>query len=202
MSADDFDMNQDQPSDVGGFGLDNLDQLARRAVDSVMKLVKRGTALACGVFVLAVFFGVGGVLLGIAALDGGIEKVWIVLGSTFAAISIISVGTAILRLRSVKKGADTLVTEVRALIGGDTQTRRTVIETVESTNDAENDGVVAISKQFFSLKSDVGTRVGRFKSLGLALTAITSFPAMVAVSTLITFVFAGLSVLFLIALAL
>ncbi len=202
MSSDHSDMNQDPIASAGGFGLDDLDQLAQRAVDSVMKLVRRGTALAGGVLMLAILFGVGGFLLGLAALDGGIEKVWIAVGGAFALVAIGSVGIAILRLRSVRKGANTLVTEVRSLIGGDKQTKRTVIETVESTDASDGDGVVAVSKQFFSLKNEVGDRIGQFKSLGLALTAITSFPGLVALATVITFVFAGLSVLFLIALAL
>jgi hypothetical protein len=151
---------------------------------------------------MAVIFSVGGFLLGLAALDGGIEKVWIVLGGTFAILAVGNVGLAILRLRSVKKDAGTLITEVRSLIGGDRETERTVIETVESTDGRESDGVVAISREFFVLKGAVGNRIGQFKSLGLALTAITSFPALIAVTTAITLVFAGLSVIFLIALAL
>ena len=202
MSNDDSDMNQDPIVSAGGFGLDDLDQLAERAVDSVMNLVRRGTALAGGVLMLAVVFSVGGFLLGIAALDGGIENVWIVLGAFFGLVAIGSIVLAILRLRWVKKSANTLVTEVRSLIGGDKQTKRTVIETVESTDASDGEGVVAVSKQFFSLQGEVGDRVGQFKSLGLALSAITSFPALVALSTVITFVFAGLSVLFLIAIAL
>ena len=183
-------------------GLDALDALAQRAVDSVMTLVRRGVALAGGVMILAVTFSTGGFLLGLAALDGGIEKVWVVLGGTFAVLSIGSVGLAILRLRSVKRGAGTLFTDVRSLIGGDRQTQRTVIETVESTDGREGDGVVAVSREFFMLKGAVGNRIGQFKSLSVALTAITSFPALIAAATVFTLVFASLSVLFLIALAL
>lgn len=202
MSNDHSANNPNDDLNDRGFGLDDLDRLAERAVGAVMTLVRRGTALAGGVLILAVVVGIGGVFLGIAALDGGIEKVWIVLGSVFAAMSIIFVGTAIVRLRSVRKGTDELVGEVRSLIGGDKRTERTVIETVESTDASANDGVVAISRQFFSLKTEVGDRVGQFRRVGMALTAITSFPGLVAVSTVISFVFAGLSVLFLIALAL
>lgn len=185
-----------------GFDLGDLDQIAERAVDAVLTLVRRGMALAGGVLILAVVFSIGGFLLGVAALDGGIETVWIVLGAGFGLVAIGSVVIAMLRLRSVKSVTGSLVTEVRSLIGGDTQTKRTVIETVESTDASENDGVVAISKQFFSLKDVVGDRVGQFKSLALALSAITSFPGLVALATVITFAFAGLSVLFLIGLAL
>jgi hypothetical protein len=198
MSNDHFDASSDRQ----GFGRDDLDQLAQRAVDAVLGLVRRASALTTGVLFLAVVFGVGGFFLGRAALDGGIETVWTVLGAVFAFIAIASVSRAILRLRAVRRGADTLFTEIRALIGGNAQTQRTVIETVEFADASEDDGVVAASRQFFSLQNEVGNRSGQFKSLGLALTAITSFAGLVALATLITFVFACLSVIFLIALAL
>ncbi len=151
---------------------------------------------------MAVIFAVGGFLLGLAALDGGIEKVWIVLGGAFAVLAVGSVGLAIMRLRSVKKDADTLFTEVRTLIGGDRQTQRTVIETVESTDGREGEGVVAISREFFTLKGAIGNRVDQFTSLGLALKAITSFPILIAAATFFTLMFVGLSFIFLIALTL
>jgi hypothetical protein len=185
-----------------GFGLDDLDHLAERAVGSVMSLVRKGTALAGGVLILAIIFAVGGFLLGLAALSDGIESVWIVLGGFFLVVAIGSVITAILRLRAVARGADVLVDEVRSLIGGNKESQRTVVETVESSDGAENDGVIVMSRQFFSMKNDIGGRESQFQSLTGALRAITSFPALVAVSTIVTFVFAGLSVIFLIALAL
>lgn len=202
MSDDHSDVNPESSADADGFGFDDLDRLARRAVDSVMTLVRRGIALAGGVLMLAVVFSVGGFLLGIAALDGGIETVWVVFGGFFVVVAIASVISAILRLRLVRKSSSSLYTEVRMLIGGDQMTQRTVIETVESTETSENDGVVAVSRQFFSLRDQVGDRTGQFTSLGLALRAITTFPALIALATLITLTFAGLSLLFLIALAL
>ena len=120
----------------------------------------------------------------------------------FAFIAIASVTTALSRLRSVRKNTDALLIEIRSLIAGNTQTQRTVIETIESTDASQGDSVVAVSRQFFSLQNEVGDRSGQFKSLGLALTAVTSFAGLIALATMITFVFAGLSVIFLIALAL
>ena len=189
-------------ADSNGFGRDDLDALAQRAVNTVMTLVRRGLALAGGVMMMAVIFAVGGFLLGLAALDGGIEKVWVVLGGSFAVLAVGSVGLAIMRLRSVKRGDDTLFTDVRSLIGGDRQTQRTVIETVESTDGREGEGVVAISREFFTLKGAVGNRVDQFTSLGPALKAITSFPILIAAASLFTLMFVGLSFIFLIALAL
>lgn len=199
-------MNDDSSTGAGsgndGFGLDDLDQLAQRAVDAVLTLVRRGTALAGGVLFAAVVLGIGGFMLGLAALSGGIEKVWIVIGGFFAIVAIWSVLLAMLRLRSVRTGADMLVTEVRSLIGGDPRSERTVIETVESSDGVQNDGVVVMSRQFFSMKDAIGGRVDQFKTLASALTAVTSFPGLVALATVITFVFFGLSIIFLLALAL
>lgn len=189
-------------SDDHRFGLDDLDALAQRAVDAVMTLVRRGIALAGGVLILAVVFGIGGFLLGLAALSGGIQSVWVVLGGFFAIVAIGSVAVAILRLRTVRTDADGLVDEVRQLIGGNKQSQRTVIETVDSADNSQGDGVIVLSRQFFSMKNEIGDRVDQFRSLTSALTAVTSFPGLVALSTVVTFMFAGLSVIFLIALAL
>lgn len=199
-------MNDNSSTTAGSsddrFGLDDLDQLAQRAVDTVMTLVRRGTALASGVLIFAVVAGIGGFLLGLAALSDGIEKVWIAFGGFFAVVAIGSVLVAMLRLRSVKAGATTLVTEVRSLIGGDVRSERTVIETVESSDGVQNDGVVVMSRQFFSMKDAIGGRVDQFKTLASALSAVTSFPGLIAMATVISFVFFGLSVIFLLALAL
>jgi hypothetical protein len=198
MTDDHFDASTDRQ----GFGRDGLDQLAQRAVDAVLRLVRRASALAGGMLFLATAISAGGFFLGIATLEGGIETVWVVLASVFALIAITSVATALLRLRSVRNSTDALLIEIRSLLTGNKQAQRTVIETVESTEASQEDSVVAVSRQFFSLQSEVSDRSGQFKSLGDALTALTSFAGLIALAAIITFVFAGLSVIFLIALAL
>lgn len=185
-----------------GFGLDDLDRLAQRAVDSVLHLVRRANALAGGVLIFVALFGIGGFLLGLAALSGGIRTVWIALGGFFAVVAIGSVVVAMLRLRSVRTSADTLVTEVRALVGGDGASKRTISDTVDSTEDRSDDGIVDLSREFMSMRGAIGDRVGQFRALASAVTAVTSFPGLMAIATLIGFVFAGLSVIFAIALIL
>ncbi len=191
-------MSSDQP----GFGRDDLDRLAQRAVDAVLRLVRRAAALARGVLLFTIVCAVGSFLLGIAALSGGIERVWIVLGGFFAVLAIWAILTALLRLRAVRRGADALFGEVRALISGSEQTERTVIETVESADGAGNEGLVVMSRQFSSMQHAIGDRVDQFRGLASALSAVTSFPGLVALAILVSFVFAGLGLLFLIALAL
>lgn len=182
--------------------LDDLDRMARRAVDAVMSLVRRAIALAFGVLALVVVVCVGGFLLGLAALSDGIETVWTVLGGAFAVVAIGSVMIAMFRLWVVKAAADILVTEVRKLLGSDDVTQRTVIETIESTDGRDSDGVVVLSRQFFSMRDVIGSRAGQFATLTSALTAVTSFPALIALALAITAAFFGLSLIFLLALAL
>ena len=189
-------------SDQPGFGVDDLDELAQRAVDTVLSLVRRGIALAGGVLIIAAFCCIAGFLLGLAALSGGIRSVWIVLGGFFLIVGIGSVIVAIWRLRSVRRGAHALVGEVRKLIAGDRQTERVVIETIETSEQAKNDGVVVLSRGFFGMQDTIGDRQDQFQEISKALRAITTFPALIALATVVSFVFAGLGLLFLIALAL
>lgn len=191
-----------QTSDDDGFGFDDLDQLAERAVAAVMRLVGKGTALAGAVLIFAVICCVGGFLLGIAALDDGIETVWIVLAGLFGILALGSVVVAMLRLRGVTKAAGALVGEVRRMISGDASSQRTVIDVVETSDQVSDDGVVVMSQQFIGFKQHLGDRAGQFRSIASALTAVTSFPGLVALATVISFIFLGLSVIFLVALAL
>lgn len=187
-------------SEIHGFA--DPDRLAQRAVDAVLALVRKAATLAHGVLIITTICAIGGFLLGVAALSDGIETVWIVVGGFFAALALGAAFTAVRRLRAVRRVAGALFDEVRSLISGDTRTERTVIETVESADGAEHDGLVVMSQQFSSMQHAIGDRVDQFRNLRIALTAVTSFPGLVAVAIVVSFVFAGLAVLFLIALAL
>ncbi len=189
-------------SDQPGFGLDDLDRLAERAVDTVLSLVRRGLALGGGVLIIATFCCGGGFLLGLAALSGGVRTVWVVLGGFFLVVGVGSVIVAMWRLRSVGKGTRALVDEVRALIAGDRRTEKVVIETIETSEESKDEGVVALSRQFFELRDTIGDRHDQFRAVASALHAVTTFPALVALSTVVSFAFAGIGLLFLIALAL
>jgi len=188
-------------SDEQGFGVDDLDQLAQRAVDVVLSLIRRGIALAGGVMIIATFCCVGGFLLGLAAFSGGVRSLWVVGGGFFVVVGVGSVVVAIWRLRTVRRGAHALVGEVRELIAGDRRTERVVIETIETSEQAKDDGVVVLSRQFFGLRDTIGDRQEQFRDIAKALRAVTTFPALIALSTVVSFVFAGPGLLFLIALA-
>ncbi|MFK8025432.1 MAG: hypothetical protein AB8G26_15850 [Ilumatobacter sp.] len=195
---DDAEFQSIRPDAVSGApGSDNgIDEMARRAVDVLLSFLRRANALAAGVLIFAVIACVGGYLIGIAALGGGLRTLWIVVGGLAAAWAIGSVVASMFRLRAVRRGSDLLVDEVRSLISGDIDSERTVIETVESTEGADGDGVVQLSRQFFSLRDTVSGHQQDFRALSLALASITTLPAAMALATVLGFGFAFLSVIF------
>ncbi len=176
-----------------------LDDIAERAVDVLLGLLRRASALAGGVLIFAVVACVTGYALGIAALSGGLRMFWIVAGGAAAIWAIGSVVVAMWRLRVVRRGSEMMVDEVRSLIG-DRDSERTVIETVEATESSNGDGIVALSRQFFSLRDVVDDHRSNFAQLSLALASITTLPGAMALATIIGFGFAGLSVIFALAL--
>lgn len=171
------------------------EDLAERAVDVLTVLLRRASALAGGVLMFAVLACAIGYLLGIAALSGGLRTFWIVGGGALAVWAIGSVVAAMFRLRAVRRGSDLLVDEVRSLID-DAESERTVIDTVESTEGANDDGIVYLSRQFFSLRDVVKGHRSNFTQLSLALASITVLPGAMALATVIGFTFAFLSVIF------
>ena len=179
----------------------NIDALAQRAVDSFMTLVRRGTALAGGALAIVFVICASGFLLGVAALSDGIRTIWIILGGTFAIIGIGAVVLAIVRLLRVKRHAVALVSEIHDLIVRDARSERVVIETLESSDDVQDQSAVVMSRQFFSMQESLGGRSDKFEALSSALKAITSFPLLMLVSVLITISFAGLGLIFALALA-
>ncbi len=180
----------------------DLDDLARRAVKGVTRLAARATRFAGFVFVVAALVGTASFLLGLAALDGGIRTVWIVLGLTFGAIAVGASFVARWRLASVARDANELVAEVRALLESDRPGTRTVIDTFEADERQGGGSVLVVSREFFTLRDAVGERTDQFRKLMSAVRAVTTFPGLVLGAIGITIVFAMLVPIFLLALAL
>lgn len=139
---------------------------------------------------------VGGFALGLAALSGGLQTLWILVGGFFGFVAINSVLRAMLRLRAVRRTSTQLLSEVRALISGDVQTKRTVTETVYSAESRSDDGITDLSREFITMQSAIGHRAGEFRALTAALATVTTFPALIAIAALIAFVFVGFGMLF------
>lgn len=191
----------DDAGDAGtNRGTDRFDALARRAVDSVMLLVRRGVALAGGLLVITVALCGGGFLLGYAALSDGMQKVWIMLGGFFAVLAIGTAALTIVRLIAVRSRRTELIEEVRRLVAGDAQAERTVIETIDVNDSSQGEGVVVMSREFSSMRQSVGGRLAGYPALNTSLSAITSLPFLVFVTLVVSFVFACLSIVFMLAL--
>lgn len=195
-ARDDEAITPDDVSGAGRVGPAGLDDMARRAVDVLLSLLRRANTLAGGVLIFASITCIGGYVIGIAALGGGLRTLWIVVGGAAALWALGSVMAAMFRLRAVRRGSDVLVQEVRSLIGGDVDSERTVIETIESTETADDASVVHLSRQFFSMRDVVSGRRSDFRALSMALASITTLPAAVALATIIGFGFAFASVIF------
>lgn len=187
-----------------------IDELVQRTVDTVTRISRTAARFATKLLIGVVIVCVGGFLLGMAALSGGIETVWIVLGIAFGAMAI---GFAVLarwRVGSVKRHVPELVDEVRSLISDGTDQTRTVIETfaVDADGDGDRDvfedggSAIVLSRQMYGFRGIVGSGLESSARLSAAVTAMTSFPGLVLVAILISLAFAFLGFFFLIALAL
>jgi len=181
------------PGDSGA----TIDQLAQRAVGALLGLVRRANALAGGVLLVCGVAIIGGFLLGLAALDGGAENVWIVFGGAGVVFGVGGVLLAMWRLHLVRRGSRLLVGEVRSLMLDDRDSERTVIETVEVTEESVDVNVVRVSRQFSGLRDVAQRGPTTYPQLLLALRAITTFPLWMLLAAFTAVAFAGMSLIFL-----
>jgi hypothetical protein len=172
------------------------DGLAQQAVAMFLTLVRRGTALAIGTLAIVSLICIGGFVLGAAALSDSGRILWIVVGGAGAIVGIGAVVLAITRLAIVKVSAMTLVEEFQRLLDGDPRTERMVIDTIEATEDVEHQSAVVMSRQFFTMRDSISGRTAQFVSLGYALRAMTTFPFLMLLATVISIGFVGFSVVF------
>ena len=187
--------------------MSEIDDLVRRTVDGVTMMSNKAAAFATRLLLGVVIVCVGSFLLGLEALTGGIETVWIVLGIVFGAIAIGCALVARWRVGSVRRHVPELADEVRTLISEGEDTSRTVIDTFTVDNDGDADAVsggsaIVLSRQMYGFKTVAGSGLESSARLTAAVTALTSFPILVLFAVLISLVFAFLGVIFLIALAL
>lgn len=178
------------------FGDATPQNLAQRAVDMFLTLVRRGTALAVGTLAVVSFICFGSFLLGAAALSDDNLTAWIVIGGIFVVIGVGAVALAIFRLWLVKRSATELVVEVQQLLVGDRQTERVVIDTIEASEKVQDQSAVVMSRQFFTLRDSIDGKGAQFLALAYALRAMTTFPFLMLVATTVTIVFATLAVIF------
>jgi hypothetical protein len=176
--------------------------LVDRAVATITRLAHKVTRAATLVLLAAIVICVGSFLLGMEALSGGIETVWIVLAFFFGAIAIGCALVARLRIGRVRRHIPAIASDIRSLVADG---RSDVITIVVQDEDLAKGGPLELSRGMSGMDS-----MRRVSSQGLAnsanfadaIRAITTFPWLAIVTILITAVFAFLGFIFLIALAL
>ena len=191
----------------------DIDELVRRTVATVTTIAERATAFATRLTVVAAVVCFGSFLLGVAALSGGIETVWIVLGIVFGSIAVGSALLARWRVGSVRRHVPQLADEVRAMIRDGREGSRTVIDTFAVDADDDVDPVavprgrtggsaIVMSRQMHGFRNLAGSGLEHSTRLAAAVTALTSFPLIALATIAISLVFGFLGLVFLIALAL
>lgn len=179
----------------------DLDELARRMAGLVANLADRGVRWAVRVAVLVALAAVATYLLGLAALDGPVGRVWPVLGAVIGLAAIAAPVLAAWRLRSVRKGAPELVSEVRTLMGRNADAQRVVIDTVETRPSTGERSVVVYQNRDFGDLRRMAVNADDLRALPGALAAVTTFPGLLIIGVLATLAFGFVSLIFLIALA-
>jgi hypothetical protein len=180
-----------------------IDELVRRSVQTVTLIAQKASAFATRLFLTVAVICVGGFMLGVAALSGGIEQVWIVLGIVFGSIAVGGAFLARWRVGSVRRHVPELAAEVRTLISRGDESSRTVIDTFAVGDDELSGGsAIMLSRQMNGFRTVSGPTSETSPRLSAAIKAITSFPVLMLGAIAISFVFGFLGLIFLIALAL
>jgi hypothetical protein len=187
----------------------DVERLVRQATAGITAIASRARRFTTRILFVTLIVCVGGFLLGMAALSGGIETVWIVLGIFFGAIAIGAATTAWWRVNAVRRHVPQLADEVRGIIAKGGPDRDTVIEvfTVDDadrpTASADTGSAIMLSRQMhgFRTVSTTSTLAGATR-VTEAIRALTTFPFLVLAAVMISLVFAFLGFIFLIALAL
>ena len=193
--------------------MNDVDRLVQRAVAGITNIAARAARFSTRLLLMTLVLCIGGFALGVAALSGGIETVWIVLGIVFGTIAISSAVLARWRVGSVKRHAPQLADEMRALVMSDNPADREVVEVfsvddpvaasgMHASTDGETGSAVVMSRQMYGFREIPTRSLENSARLSEAIRAVTTFPALVLAAVLVSLVFGFLSFFFLIALAL
>ena len=191
----------------------DVDRLVQRAVAGITNIAARAARFSTRLLLMTLLLCIGGFALGVAALSGGIETVWIVLGIVFGTIAIASAVLARWRVGAVKRHAPELANEMRALVTSGNPAEREVVEVftvddpvaasgMQFSTDGESGSAVVMSRQMYGFREIPARTLENSARLSEAIRAVTTFPALVLAAVLVSLVFGFLSIFFLIALAL
>ncbi len=193
--------------------MNDVDRLVQRAVAGITNIAARAARFSTRLLLMTLLLCIGGFALGVAALSGGIETVWIVLGIVFGTIAIASAVLARWRVGAVKRHAPELANEMRTLVTSGDPAEREVVEVftvddpvaasgMQFSTDGESGSAVVMSRQMYGFREIPARTLENSARLSEAIRAVTTFPALVLAAVLVSLVFGFLSIFFLIALAL
>lgn len=188
-------------------GLNDIEVIVGRVIRTIVAIAERVTRFATVLLLASVVICVVSFLLGMAALDGGIRTVWIVLGIVFAAIA---TGAALVGrwgVGRIRKDVPAIAGEVRSLISEGREQGALIVQEFQQQRDDGQDetlggSAILVSRHAFGLRGVVGHGFEGAGRLTAAVQAVTRFPMLALASILITLVFAFLALIFLLALAL
>jgi hypothetical protein len=183
--------------------MNDVEALVARTIATITAISRKAAKFSGIVAALATIVCAGSFLLGIAALSGGMQSAWIVLGIVFGAIALAAGLTAWWRVGSIRRHVPEIANEIRALVSDGTSTTKHVIETFD-VNDAQSKAgsTIGLSREVFHFKSVIGHGLESSARFTAAVTALTSFPLLMLTVIAITTVFGFLSLIFLLAVAL
>ena len=183
--------------------LNDIEVLVGRAVRTIVQIAGRSPASRRSCWAPRPWLCVASFLLGLAALDGGIRSVWIVLGIVFAGVAIGAAVIARWRVGRVRKDVPAIAGEVRQLIS-DGESR--AADHPELPGRRRRGRTPVGDRGYASPVRPPGRRGhGIEGSAGFsadAITAITRLPRLALAAVGISLVFAFLALVFLLALAL
>ncbi len=177
----------------------NIDALVDRAGGFISRITAKVAKYSAIVLLAAAVVCIGSLLLGIAALSGGIQTVWIVLGIVFAVIAIGGPLVALWRVLSARRHASDILAEVRTLASA-SEGGPDVIEALVVEEDGHSTMVLA--RQAGMWGGSARRIAGQTSHLAAATSALTAFPFQILVTLIVTSVFGFLAFVFLLALAL
>lgn len=178
--------------------MSDVDALVDRAVSAVSTIARRGSTLTTGVALVAGVVLGATYLVGLAAFGGGMRTAWAIIGAVLLLVAVGAPLVASFRLRAIPQKANSLVGELRTLLGRDESARRVVIDTVESepsTRGPQRKPAVIMEFQRFSKLSSFA-RSDDVRNLASVARTIGTLPVLVSAGILLTGVGAFLGFIF------
>ena len=187
--------------------LNDIEVIVGRVVRTLVTISRKVTRLATWLLAGAAGICVVSFLLGVAALDGGIRTVWIVLGIVFGSIAVGAAGIARWGVGRIRKDVPAIAGEVRAVITeGREQSGLIIREFDQRMHDGEDEtlsgSAIVVSRRVYGLRDLAGHGFEGAARFSAAVRAITRLPLLALLTVAITLVFAFLALIFLLALAL